>query len=112
MAFLDTIEDSMLATMSTCLHIDWGVLRNDDESLHTDFWKAIEHTLEAEFADLDVVSMGTWKVVSLRGDVVLAPLEHDEFYSLRWLWDPGLYCNFLRTSNPERGGFETSHLSQ
>jgi len=59
MAFLDTIKDSTLATMSTYLHIDWGFLRTNDESLHIGFWKAIEHTLEAKFVDLDVVSMGT-----------------------------------------------------
>jgi len=101
---------TFLPTIDTCLHIDWEVLRTDLEPLHvdfyfrpeyhtlTDFLKDVVHTLEAEFVGC-IVDM-------------ISSLEHDGLYSLRWVWDPGLYCNCLRTSNFERGGFVTSLIAK
>jgi len=80
----------------------------DFEPLHADFhfrpeyhtlvdsWKIVEHTLEAKFVGciFDMISS----------------LEHDGLYPLRCVWNPGLYCNCLRASNLERGGFVTSPL--
>lgn len=46
------------------------------------WWRVVEHILEVE-------------IVGCIADMILS-LEHDGFYSLKWVWDPGLYCFCLR----------------
>lgn len=102
----DPTLETLLPTIDTCLHIDWKVLRNDFESLHAYFYFKIEYHTLANFCK---VCMHTLKVEFVECIVyMISSLEHDGLYSLRWVWDPRLYCNSLRTSNFESKGFVIS----